>query len=186
MNKDFTRAIFIDGANLYSITKSLGIEIDFSSLLHYFNKDGKLLRAFYYTAVMEDSEYSSVRRLIDWLDYNGYQVITKNTREYTDSHGNRKLKGNMDVEITIDALEIAPHINELILFSGDGDFRYLVEMLQKKGVRVTVVSSLKSQPSFVSDELRRQSDQFIDITSIIHHIERDKEDDELDIDDEEN
>lgn len=166
------RALFIDGANLYATTKTLGFDVDFKRLLRSYNQNGQLLRAFYYTAMIEDQEYSSIRPLIDWLDYNGYRVVTKPTKEFVDSNGRRKVKGNMDIELAIDALELAPHLDEMILFSGDGDFRSLVEAMQRRGVRVVVVSTVTTQPPMVADELRRQADEFIDIVQLIPLIGR--------------
>ena len=153
-------ALFIDGANLYATAKSLGFDIDYKRLLREFQSRGYLLRAFYYTAVVEDQEYSSIRPLIDWLDYNGYTVVTKATKEFVDQTGRRKVKGNMDIELAVDAMEIAGHIDHMVLFSGDGDFRSLVEAVQRRGVRVTVVSTISTQPPMVADELRRQADIF--------------------------
>ena len=166
-------AIFIDGANLYVTAKSLGFEIDYKRLLREFQSRGYLLRAFYYTAVIEDTEYPSIRPLIDWLDYNGYTVVTKATREFVDPNGRRKLKGNMDIELAVDAMEIAPHIDLMVLFSGDGDFRSLVEAMQRRGVRVVVVSTVSTQPPMIAQELRRQADEFIDIISLRSEIGRD-------------
>jgi len=139
-------ALFIDGANLYATAKTLGFDIDYKRLLKEFQSRGTLLRAFYYTAIIEDQEYSSIRPLIDWLDYNGYTVVTKATKEFIDASGRRKVKGNMDIELAVDAMELAPHIDQMVLFSGDGDFRSLVEAVQRHGVRVTVISRISSQP----------------------------------------
>ena len=166
-------ALFIDGANLYATTKTLGFDIDYKRLLKEFQGRGNLVRAFYYTALVEDQEYSSIRPLIDWLDYNGYRVVTKPTKEFVDSTGRRKVKGNMDIELAIDALELAPHIDHMVLFSGDGDFRSLVEAMQRRGVRVTVVSTVATQPPMVADELRRQADEFVDLAHMIAKIGRD-------------
>ena len=152
-------ALFIDGANLYATAKSLGFDIDYKRLLREFQSRGYLVRAFYYTAVIEDQEYSSIRPLIDWLDYNGYTVVTKATKEFVDQTGRRKVKGNMDIELAVDAMEIAPHIDQMVLFSGDGDFTKLVEAVQRRGVRVIVVSTISTQPPMVADELRRQADR---------------------------
>ena len=132
-------ALFIDGANLYATAKSLGFDIDYKRLLSEFQSRGYLLRAFYYTAVIEDQEYSSIRPLIDWLDYNGYSVVTKATKEFVDQTGRRKVKGNMDIELAVDAMEIAGSIDHMVLFSGDGDFRSLVEAVQRRGVRADEV-----------------------------------------------
>ena len=165
-------ALFIDGANLYATSKSLGFDIDYRDMLKYFKKKCYLLRAYYYTALIEDQEYSSIRPLIDWLDYNGYRVITKPTKEYVDSAGRRKVKGNMDLELAIDALDLCDTVDHMVLFSGDGDFRVLVEALQRRGRKVSVVSTVATQPSMISDELRRQADQFIDLVNLKKEIGR--------------
>ncbi len=166
-------AIFIDGANLYATTKALGFDIDYKRLLKEFQNRDNLIRAFYYTAMIEDQEYSSIRPLIDWLDYNGYRVVTKPVKEFTDSQGRRKIKGNMDIELAIDAMELAPFIEHMVLFSGDGDFRSLVEAMQRRGVRVTVVSTIQTQPAMIADDLRRQADEFLDLTQLISRVGRD-------------
>ena len=165
--------LFIDGANLYATAKSLGFDIDYKRLLREFQSRGYLVRAFYYTAVIEDQEYSSIRPLIDWLDYNGYTVVTKATKEFVDQTGRRKVKGNMDIELAVDAMELAPHIDQMVLFSGDGDFTKLVESVQRRGVRVVVISTISTQPPMVADELRRQADQFVDIVELQSKIGRD-------------
>jgi len=131
------------------------------------------MRAFYYTAVIEDQEYSSIRPLIDWLDYNGYSVVTKATKEFVDQTGRRKVKGNMDIELAVDSLELAEHIDHKVLFSGDGDFSALVAAMQRRGVRVTVVSTISTQPPMVAHELRRQADVFLDIVELQPQIGRD-------------
>lgn len=164
--------LFIDGANLYAATKALGFEIDYRKLLDEFRSKGKLVRAYYYTALVEDQEYSPLRPLIDWLDYNGYYVVTKTAREYTDSLGRRRVKGDMDVEIAVDMLELAANVDHVILFSGDGDFRRLVEGVQRRGTRVSVISTMKSNPPMVADDLRRQADHFIDLADLVARIGR--------------
>src|SRR5258706_1241470 len=166
-------ALFIDGANLYATAKSLGFDIDYKRLLRDFQSRGFLLRAFYYTAVIEDQEYSSIRPLIDWLDYNGYTVVTKATKEFVDQTGRRKVKGNMDIELAVDAMELAPHIDHMVLFSGDGDFRSLVESVQRRGVRGTVGATIASQPPMIADELRRQADVFTDLVELQSKLGRD-------------
>ncbi|MCO6186610.1 NYN domain-containing protein [Rhizobium sp. L1K21] len=166
-------ALFIDGANLYAASKSLGFDIDYRKLLGAFQKRGYLLRAYYYTALIEDQEYSSIRPLIDWLDYNGYKVITKPAKEFTDSMGRRKIKGNMDIELAVDAMEQAETVDHLVLFSGDGDFTTLVEALQRKGRKVSVVSTMATQPPMIADDLRRQADHFIDLSSLKGEVGRD-------------
>src|SRR5271155_3295983 len=158
--------LFIDGANLYAAARALGFDIDYKRLLDLFATKGHLVRAFYYTALIEDQEYSPIRPLVDWLDYNGFTMVTKPTKEFTDATGRRKIKGNMDIELAIDVMEMAQHLDHVVLFSGDGDFRRLVEAIQRKGVRVTVVSTIRTQPPMVSDELRRQADNFIELEEL--------------------
>ncbi|MCW9045717.1 MAG: NYN domain-containing protein [Alphaproteobacteria bacterium] len=158
--------LFIDGSNLYAAARSLGFDIDYKRLLAMFSERGHLVRAFYYTALLEDQEYSPIRPLVDWLDYNGYTMVTKPTKEFTDATGRRKIKGNMDIELAIDAMEMAEHLDHIVLFSGDGDFRRLVEAVQRKGLRVTVVSTVRSQPPMIADELRRQADYFLELRDL--------------------
>ena len=164
--------LFIDGANLYAAARGLGFDIDYKRLLDLFGSKGRLIRAFYYTALVEDQEYSPIRPLVDWLDYNGYTMVTKPTKEYTDATGRRKLKGNMDIELAIDVMEMAQYLDHIVLFSGDGDFRRLVEAVQRKGVRVTVVSTIRSAPPMVADELRRQADNFVELQDLAQSIMR--------------
>ena len=165
-------ALFIDGPNLYAAAKSLGFDIDYKNLLETFRNQGRLVRAYYYTALAEDQEYSPIRPLIDWLDYNGYTMVTKSAREYTDSTGRRRYKGNMGIELAVDMMEIAPRIDHAVLFSGDGDFRQLLEAVQRRGVRVTVVSTFRAQSPMVSDELRRQADTFLELQDLSKDIAR--------------
>ena len=165
-------ALFVDGANLYAAARALGFDIDYKRLLDLFADKGYLIRAFYYTALVEDQEYSSIRPLVDWLDYNGYTMVTKPTKEFIDITGRRKIKGNMDIEIAIDMMEMSSNLDHIVLFSGDGDFRYLVEAVQRKGVRVTVVSTMRTQPPMVADELRRQADNFLELQDLTPEIER--------------
>ena len=165
-------ALFIDGANLYAASRSLGFDIDYKKLLAAFQQRGYLLRAYYYTALVEDQEYSSIRPLIDWLDYNGYKVVTKPAKEFTDASGRRKIKGNMDIELAIDAMEQAETVDHFVIFSGDGDFTTLVDALQRRGRKVSVVSTLASQPPMIADDLRRHADHFIDLVSLKAEIGR--------------
>jgi uncharacterized LabA/DUF88 family protein len=166
-------ALFIDGSNLYAAARALNFDIDYKRLLDHFSENSMLVRAFYYTALIEDQEYSPIRPLVDWLDYNGYTMVTKPTKEFTDTFGRKKIKGNMDIELAIDVMEMAEHLDHVIIFSGDGDFRRLVEAIQRKGLRVTVVSTVKSNPPMIADELRRQCDRFIELMDIAPSISRD-------------
>lgn len=165
-------ALFIDGSNLYATARALGFDIDYKSLLGMFQKQAVMVRAFYYTALLDDQEYSPIRPLVDWLDYNGYTIVTKPTKEFTDATGRRKIKGNMDIELAIDVMEMSDRLDHIVLFSGDGDFRRLVEAVQRKGVRVTVISTIKSSPPMIADELRRQADSFVELTEIQEYISR--------------
>ena len=164
--------LFIDGANLYAASRALGIDIDYKRLYDEFAAQGRLLRAFYYTALTDDQDYSPIRPLIDWLDYNGFTMVTKPTKEFTDSAGRRKIKGNMDIELAVDVMEMAPVLDHIVLFSGDGDFRRVVEAVQRRGTRVSVVSTLRTTPPLAADELRRQADSFIDLEDLAARIGR--------------
>lgn len=175
-------ALFIDGSNLYASARSLGVDIDYKKLLEEFSNQGRLVRAFYYTALLEDQEYSPIRPLVDWLDYNGFTMVTKPIKEFTDPTGRRKIKGNMDIELAIDMMELSDHIDHAVLFSGDGDFRRLVEAVQRKGTRVTVVSTVKTNPPMIADELRRQADFFVDLQNLDNIVGRiEQQDSEVDL-----
>ncbi len=165
-------ALFIDGANLHAAAKNLGFDIDFKRLLDEFRKRGLLIRAYYYTTLVEEQDYSPIRPLVDWLDYNGFTLVTKPAREYIDRDGRKRFRGDMDMELAVDMLELAPKADHMVLFSGDSDFAYLVAAVQRKGVRVTVVSTLKSQPPMASDDLRRQADSFVDLADLSDIIGR--------------
>lgn len=164
--------LFIDGANLYATSKAIGIDIDYRRLLSEFSTKSYLLRAYYYTALVEDQEYSSIRPLIDWLDYNGFTVVTKPAKEFTDAGGRRKIKGSMDIELTVDAIDMAPYYDHFVLFSGDGDFTALVAALQRRGKRVTVASTLATSTPMISDDLRRQADFFLDVAELAKTVGR--------------
>lgn len=165
-------AVFIDGANLYSAARGLMFDIDYKKMLEFFQSRCRLIRACYYTALLDDQEYSPLRPLVDWLDYNGYSMMTKPAKEFTDSLGRRKVKGNVDIELAVDMMEMADKVDHTVLFSGDGDFRSLVEAVQRKGVRVTVVSTMRSPTPMVADELRRQADCFVDLMDLAPYISR--------------
>src|SRR3954451_14277017 len=165
-------AVFIDGANLYAASRTLGFDVDYKNLLAHFRQRSYLVRAYYYTALLETEEYSPLRPLVDWLGYNGYSVVTKPAKEFTDTTGRRRVKGNMDIELAVDVLALVPHLYHVVLFSGDGDFRRLVEAVQGQGVRVTVISTIRTQPAMIADDLRRQADAFIDLTDLAQHITR--------------
>jgi len=164
--------LFIDGAHLYAASRNLGFEVDYKGLLAVFRRQARLVRASYYTALLENDEYSPLRPLVDWLGYNGYGVVTKPAREFTDASGRRRVRGNTEVEMTVDVLTLAPRLDHVVLLAGDGDLRRLVEAVQQQGLRVTAVSTIRTQPGMIADELRRQADQFIDLGELAPDITR--------------
>ncbi|NBQ83007.1 MAG: NYN domain-containing protein [Alphaproteobacteria bacterium] len=172
-------AVFIDGSNFHSTFKSLGFDVDFARMLEELKKTGRLVRAYYYTALPHDGDFAPIRRLADWLDYNGYTVISKQTRDFYDTAtGSKRTKGNMDMELALDMLKLAPHIDHAVLFSGDGDFVRLIEEMQNRGLRMTVVSSTKTKPPIMADVLRRQTDDFVELDDFRELIGRPHRDDD--------
>jgi uncharacterized LabA/DUF88 family protein len=165
-------ALLIDGPNLHAAAKTLGFEIDFKRLLTEFQGRGTLLRALYYSPQPDNTGFSGVRPLLDWLDYNGYIVVTKPTKGFIDDSGRHRLKGNMHIELVVDALELAKYVDQIVLFSGDGDFCSLVQAVQRRGVRVTVVSTILSKPPMLADGLRRQAHLFTDLGDLRSKISR--------------
>lgn len=174
LEEDDRTALFIDGANLYKTARNLGFDIDYKRLLARTREECRLVRASYYTAIQEDrdQDYSPLRPLVDWLDYNGYNMVTKLAREFTDASGKRRFRGSIDVELTVDLLTLAPRIDSAVIFTGNGDFRRAIEATQQQGVKVTLVSSVKTQPAMVGDDIRRQADQFIDLADLQKEIGR--------------
>ena len=165
-------AVFIDGANLYAASRTLGFDVDYKNLLAHFRQRSYLVRAYYYTALLETEEYSPLRPLVDWLGYNGYSVVTKPAKEFTDATGRRRVKGSVDIEMAVDVLDLTPSVDHVVIFSGDGDLRRLVESVQRRGVRVTVISTIRTQPAMIADDLRRQADAFIDLADLAGYITR--------------
>ena len=177
-------ALFIDGPNLYAAARVLELDIDYRRLLNHFSAQCRLLRASYYTVLYPDQEASPLRSLTNWLDYNGYNVIAKRPREYF-SGGKRKSKNDMEIELIVDALEAAPHLDHVVLFSGNGDFCRPTASLQRAGKLVSVVSTLLSEPPMVSDELRRQADRFIELDDLRRWIRREREEVQSEYDEDE-
>ncbi len=169
-------ALFIDGANLYAAARNLGFDIDYRRLRDWFRGKSRLVRAYYYTVLIEDQEYSPIRPLVDWLDYNGYSLVTKPAREYTDHAGRRRIRSSIDVELTVDMIEMADRLDHAVLFSGDGSYRRAIEAVQAKGTRVTVVGTVRTNPPMAADELRRQADNFVDLVQLRGDIERARDD----------
>ncbi|MCU0730242.1 MAG: NYN domain-containing protein [Hyphomonas sp.] len=174
--KDERLALFIDGANLYASARAVGLEIDFRKLLKEFQTRGRLIRASYYTALVENDDYSPIRPLVDWLAYNGFNVVKKPAREFVDREGRKRVRGNMDVELAVDMLEAAAWADHIVLFSGNGDFRRLVEAVKGRGVRVSVVSTMNANPPMIADDLRREADTFIELVDLGELIARPRRD----------
>lgn len=164
--------VFVDGPKLYAMARALGFDIDYRRLLAYFRSKGQLVRALYYTTIFEDQEFVSIRPLVDWLEYNGFTLVTKPAKEFVDADGRRRVKSNMNVELAVDAMQMADSVDHIVLFTGDGEFRRLVEALQRRGKRVSVISTISTQPPMIADELRRQADQFVDLADLEHDIGR--------------
>ncbi|MCZ6765016.1 MAG: NYN domain-containing protein [Alphaproteobacteria bacterium] len=165
-------ALFIDGANLYGAARNLEFDIDYKKLLQLFKDKTQLVRAYYYTVLIEDQEYSPIRPLVDWLDYNGYTLVTKPAKEFTDPSGRRRIRNSTNVEMAVDMLELADRIDHAVLFSGDGGFRRAIEAVQRRGPRVTVVSTVRTSPPLAADEIRRQADNFVDLIELKDEISR--------------
>src|SRR5258706_4928945 len=175
MPRDETKlALFIDGTNTHAAARALGFDIDYKRLLTEFRSRGTLVRAFYYTVVIEGQEFFSLRPLLDWLCYNGFTVVTKPAKEFDDGEGRRRFKRSMGVELAVNAMQLARQVDEIVLVSGDDDFRALVQAVQRQGVRVTVVSTTASQPPSIADELRRKADVFIDLMELQPKIRREE------------
>lgn len=149
-------ALFIDGRSLHHDVRALNFEVDYHLLFEEFAKRASILRAYYYTTV---SGHDSVetQHLLDWLEYNGFTVRRQHAKEYDDGGGRRRTKRSIGIELAVDAMDIAKHIESIFLFSGDGSLRYLVEALQRRGVFMTVISTMRTRPGpIVADELRRR------------------------------
>ena len=123
----------------------------------------------------------SIRPLIDWLDYNGYTVVTKATKatkEFIDASGRHKVKGNMDIELAVNAMDMAPHLDLMVLFSGDGDFRSLVQVVDRDvgrgdqnrlrvGERVEAIFAIAvTHPSRAGAAERRGLDEQVNIHQV--------------------
>ncbi|MFT9331506.1 MAG: NYN domain-containing protein, partial [Acetobacter persici] len=172
LKKEERTCLFIDGSSLYSTSRGLGFDVDYKKLLDFFTSKTHIIRAYYYAAILDTEDYSPLKPLTDWLSYNGYFLVTKPAREFTDSTGKRRVKGNMEIEIAVDMMEMAPHIDHAILFTGDSDFRRVVEAVQRQGTRVSVVSSMRSSPPLIGDDLRRQADNFMELATIASNFTR--------------
>ncbi len=165
-------AIIIDGPNAKASANAAGFQVDYKKLLDFYSQEFDVFRAMYFTALPPRAVEAPIHKLTDWLGYNGYNVISKETKEYEQLDGSVKTKGNMDVEITVHTLELSKHVHELIFFTGDGDFRFLLETVQRSGLRATVIAAR----GVVSDDLRKQADRYVDLADM-----RNKFDQNLDV-----
>lgn len=174
LDPDDRTAIFIDGANLYKTARNLGFDIDYKRLLQKTRQETRLVRAYYYTSMQEDrdQDYSPLRPLVDWLDYNGFQMVTKVAREFTDAQGRKRYRGSVDIELAVDMVMMAGKLDCIVLFTGNGDFRHAIARIQEQGCRVVCVSTMKTQPPMASDDIRRQADIFVDLTELEDVIAR--------------
>ena len=171
-------AVLIDGAYLYALSRNLDFDIDYNRLLKWIGMRGQLLRASYYTVIQEDQEYSPIRPLVDWLDYNGFKVITKTSKEDNTLHI-RKKRPDIHVELSVDAMAIAKDVDHILLCAGDSDFTHLVKVLQTQGVRTSLFGTIQTSGQITSDELRRHADYFIEMKDIISDICRDSNSDTI-------
>lgn len=169
---DENLALFVDGPNFYSTARTLCFDVDYKRLLETFQSKGRLLRASYFTPLVEGDEHVAVRPLVDWMQYNGWNVVTKRAKTYVGEDGRSRTKGNIDVEIAVEAMKLAPTIAHAVLFTGNRDFVPLVAFLQERGTRFTVVSSMRTQPQMISDDLRRQADAFMELDQLRDSIAR--------------
>lgn len=168
-------ALLIDGIHVHGVKRDLEFDIDYKKLMTEFARRGRLARASYFTTILEDTkEYCPMRPLIDWLGFNGFALRTKPARVFYDESGNKRVKRSMLVEIAMEAMELADHVDHIVIFSGDGDLRAAVEAVQRKGVRVSICSSINSGSQTVSDDLRRQADNFIEMKDLQKAIQRDE------------
>lgn len=163
-------SVLVDGSNVHATLRELDFAIDWGKILGGFAPE-ELHSAHYFTAMLPIDVPNSLKPLVDYLAHNGWHVITK----AADTHyklGVAKVKGNMDVELACTAMELGKKVTDVILFTGDGDFVFLVEKLQAMGVEVTVVSTCKTQPSMCSGKLRRAANRFIDLFDIQDEVSR--------------
>jgi uncharacterized LabA/DUF88 family protein len=165
--------LFIDGADLYSIRRLIGLDIDYLKFLDFFRARGRLVRAYYYTTVIYEPQYARLRSQFEWMSYNGFYMVTKPAQETTDDFGRRHLRNRMDVELATDMMEMAPYLDHIMLVSGAGELRPAVAAVQRRGVHVTLISALNARPPLLDPELHRQADTVEDLRSMAPAIARD-------------
>jgi uncharacterized LabA/DUF88 family protein len=164
-------AVFFDMSNLYFAARDLGVRIDYARLLEFLANGRRLHRAYAYMAISPDE--SSAIPFLTWLRRNGFRVVTKPLKRFSDG----TTKGDLDMELAVDLLTQAPYIDIAIIVSGDGDFTYLVDRAQRLGLRVEIAST----PRYTAIELLEIADRYIDLESnlSVFALERSNHDDDL-------
>jgi uncharacterized LabA/DUF88 family protein len=155
-------AIFIDGSNLFYAALQLGIEIDYTKLLHRLTAGSRLLRAFFYTGVDRTNEKQ--QGFLLWMRRNGYRVIAKDLVQLPDG----SKKANLDVEIAVDLMALVGSFDTAVIVSGDGDLAYAADAVSYRGARIEVVSLR----SMTSDSLINVADRYIDLDQIKEDIQK--------------
>lgn len=174
LNVNEPTAVLIDGYNTLSTTKLLKFDIDFRKLLNLFQNKTRLVKIYYFASLRDNpADHDPMIPVIQWMMYNGYNVISKKMNEFMNID-NIQSKGNMDVEISVTVLEMVKSVDHIVLFTGDENFRFLIEAVQRMGTRITVCSSMQCQPQIMSDDLRRQADNFIELNNLKSEIQRNR------------
>lgn len=166
--------LFVDGREFSACQRALGFNVDFKLLLSVYRARARLIRAMYYTTMVVQDE-DSLRPLVDWLEYNGFRLFTKSLHEKVDREGRPYVRGNTRAEMAVDAVDMADHADHFVFFANDASFSHAAAVLQRRGKRVSVVSTMMTDPPLVADGLRRQVDHFIDLASLESLISRDRE-----------
>lgn len=146
-------AIFFDMSNLYFAARDLGVRIDYTKLLDFLLNGRRLYRAYAYMAVAPED--STAIPFLTWLRRNGFRVVTKPLKRFSDG----TTKGDLDMELAVDLLSQAPYIDVAVIVSGDGDFTYLVDRAQRLGLRVEIAST----PRYTAIELLEIADRYVDL-----------------------
>lgn len=165
--------LFIDGYSLYQTVRAMDLRIDYKALRDLFASKGRLNRVQYFATVNDHDpdEFNPQRKTFDWLQYNGFDVQTIQTRSFTGSDGEIQYRGNASVLMTCYALKHAEHLDHVVILTGNADFAPLITALQERGTRVTMVSTIKNG-SLCSDQLRRSADDFIDLEDLRQQISK--------------
>jgi len=163
-------AIFVDGSNFGQALKLAGFYVDYQKMREYFASYGELVGSYYFTALPPRGEHTTIRPLLDALQYKGWKLVSKETTVNQDG----KMKGNMDIEIVIQGIRLLDNeaITDLVLLSGDGDFVSFTDYLRDNGVRVTAISHhTHDRTNMTADSLRQSVHEFINLKDIRPHIE---------------